>query len=348
MKDEEFFSLAVKYLSREASLKEREHLISLLKQKKYSATFDNIKETWLKAGKIEQPVKFDMRKGINLLTNKIRNHIPSFRWDEEENHMQFFLYRSPYFKIAASIAFIVITAAVFFTVINLKPESDSIAWNEKKTAMGEHIIFNLLDGTRITLNAGSKLKYPVHFGDKSREVHLEGEAYFEVTHSDKTPFIVHAGNITAIDLGTKFNVKSFADEDKIIVSLEEGKVEVATNKDGVKKENTVLAPAQQLIYDKEKEISSIDEFDIVKTTGWKDNILIFDDEPLSVVLASLERHYGVKLEVADESLIKKPIKANFRNESFWTVVKVIEKATGLKYTINKGNDELNKIVFYQK
>ncbi|MBN1397721.1 MAG: FecR domain-containing protein [Bacteroidetes bacterium] len=348
MKDEEFFALATKYLSREASLKEREHLISLLKQKKYSATFDIIKETWLKSGKIEQPVEFDIRKGINLLTDKIRNHIPSFRWDEEEKHKQFFSYRNPYFRIAASIAFIVFTAAVLFTVINLKPESDSIVWNEKKTSMGEHIIFNLLDGTRITLNAGSKLMYPVHFGEESREVHLEGEAYFEITHSDKTPFVVYAGNVKAIDLGTKFNVKAFPNENNVIVSLEEGKVEVSLKKIDTMKENAVLLPAQQLIYDKEEESSSIDEFDILKTTGWKDNILIFDDEPLSAVLVSLERHYGVKFEVADESLIEKPIKADFRNESFWTVVKVIEKATGLKYTISKENDELNKIVFYQK
>ena len=67
-----------------------------------------------------------------------------------------------------------------------------MAWNETKTVMGEKIIVTLLDGTKITLNADSKLKYPMHFEGESREVCLEGEAYFEVHQDINKPFVVHA------------------------------------------------------------------------------------------------------------------------------------------------------------
>jgi ferric-dicitrate binding protein FerR (iron transport regulator) len=228
----------------------------------------------------------------------------------------------------------------------LKQKSVSIAWNEKRTAMGEKIIVTLLDGTKITLDADSRLKYPVHFGEASREVSLEGEAYFEVTHDAHKPFVVHTANISTTDLGTKFNINAFPDEENIIISLEEGKVKVSTSETGAKKEDVVLAPTQQLIYNKEKETNNVEQFDLQKAIGWKDNILIFENEPLSKVLISLERSFGVKFELANQSFAHSIIKANFKNESLWTVIKVIEKATGLKYTAIKENNELKKIVFY--
>ena len=130
--------------------------------------------------------------------------------------------------------------------------------------------------------------------------------------------------------------------------LEEGKVEVSTNKSSAKKEDVVLSPKQQLVYNKENETNTIEEFDLQKVIGWKDNILVFDNEPLSKVLVPLERYFGVKFEIADQSLANRTIKANFKNESFWTVVNVLEKATGLTYKTSKENNEFKKVVFYKK
>jgi ferric-dicitrate binding protein FerR (iron transport regulator) len=152
--------------------------------------------------------------------------------------------------------------------------------------------------------------------------------------------------VTTTDLGTKFNINAFPDEENIIVSLEEGKVEVSTSGSRKMKEEIILTTAQQLTYNKDKGTNKIEQFDLQKAVGWKDNILVFDNEPLSKILLPLERYFGVKFELADQSLANRTVKANFRNESFWTVVKVIEKATGLSYKTNKENNELKKIVFY--
>jgi ferric-dicitrate binding protein FerR (iron transport regulator) len=349
MNKELFMKLVTRYLSRETSIDETEHLNLLLKQKRYSTLFNAINEKWAKAGNRESYSEYNTERGLNLLTAKIRKYNTSFQWKKEVKQKYLFYSQPVYLRIAASfVALIILTASIFFISGILKQRSDSIAWNEKRTVMGEKIIVTLLDGTRITLNADSKLKYPVRFGEESREVYLDGEAYFEVTHDAHKSFVVHTGHVSTIDLGTKFNVKAFPNEENIIVSLEEGKVEVSTNESSVKKENAVLVPTQQLIYDKEKEASRIDTFDFQKVIGWKDNILIFDDQPLSDVLISLERYFGVKFEVVNQSLARRPIKANFRNESFWTVVKVIEKATGLTYTTIRENNELKKIVFYER
>jgi ferric-dicitrate binding protein FerR (iron transport regulator) len=349
MNKELFMKLVTRYLSREASVDEIERLNLLLKQEKYSTLFDIISEQWAKAGKRESFSEYNTERGLKLLTAKIKKHNPSFQWEKEVKQKYFFLYNPRHLRIAASVAFLIILATSAFFITNiLKQRSVSSAWNEKKTVMGEKIIVTLLDGTKITLNADSKLKYPLRFGEESREVYLDGEAYFEITHDANKPFVVHTGDVLTTDLGTKFNVCAFPNEESITVSLEEGKVEVSTGTSGAKKSDVFLTPTQQLIYSKEEGTSNIKPFDSQKAIGWKDNILVFDNEPLSKVLVPLERYFGVKFEIADQSLANRTIKANFRNESFWTVVKVLEKATGLTYKTSKENNELKKIVFYEK
>ena len=349
MNEELFITLVTRYLSREVSVDEIEQLNSLLKQKKYSTLFNAIKEKWIEAEHGESSFEYNPERGLTLLTAKIRTYNPSFQWEKKVKQKYLFPYQPRSLRIAASIAFLfVLVTGAFFVVNVLKQKSVAITWNEKKTVMGEKSIVTLLDGTKITLNADSKLKYPVRFGEESREVSLEGEAYFEVTHDAKKPFVVHTGRVSTTDLGTKFNVYAFPNEENIIVSLEEGKVEVSTNKSSAKKEDVVLSPKQQLVYNKENETNTIEEFDLQKVIGWKDNILVFDNEPLSKVLVPLERYFGVKFEIADQSLANRNIKANFKNESFWTVVNVLEKATGLTYKTSKENNEFKKVVFYKK
>ena len=349
MKKEDFYVLAAKYFSKEASADELAQLNVLLQQRKYSALFKSISVRWEMAGRTDSLSEFNRESAFYVLTAKIRKHEPSFRWEKEAIHRGGFYTQPMFLRIAASFALIIVLAAgALFLVPALKQKQSSIAWNEKKTVMGEKSIVTLLDGTNITLNADSKLSYPVRFGEDLREVSLEGEAYFEVIHDDAKPFIVHAGGVTTIDRGTKFNIHAFPHEDDIVVSLEEGKVEVSTINDGKRKEDVMLAPAQQWTYSKEHETDKIEPCDVQKAVGWKDNILIFDNEPLSKILVPLERYFGVKFEVADRALARRTIKANFKNESLWTVVKVIEKATGLSYKTDQEHNELKKIVFYEQ
>jgi ferric-dicitrate binding protein FerR (iron transport regulator) len=351
MTEENFFLLATKYISQEASVEEIDQLHSLMKQKKYADMFNRISKKWKDAGEQESSQNFNIEKGFQLLSSKIRASDSSFQWEKKRTPDYTMIFQFQSFRIAASIAALIFLIAGGLFVSHLsKQKSDTTAWNEKKTVMGEKVILTLFDGTKVTLNADSKMKYPVRFGEDLREVILEGEAYFEVTHDDTKPFIVHAAGVTTTDLGTKFNIKAFPGEKNVTVSLEEGKVTVRA---GISESNKdtheiLLAPTQQFVFNKENETSTVETFDPQKASGWKDNILIFDNEPLSNVLLPLERYFGVKFEIANPALANRIVKANFKNESFWTVVKVMEKATGLTYKTDKDNNEIKKIVFYEK
>ena len=154
-------------------------------------------------------------------------------------------------KMAASIIFfIVLATGVLYISGVFNQKKGAVVWYEKITSPGEKSTITLSDGTRFTLNAGSKLRYPKQFNGKTRDIYLKGEAYFEVRHNSKQPFVVHTGNLTTTDLGTKFDVSAYPDNKTISVSLLEGKVKVSMSEKGRIDKVTVLKPKEQLLYDK--------------------------------------------------------------------------------------------------
>jgi transmembrane sensor len=348
MNKKKFIELATRYLSKEASHEEIEQLNNLLMQHEYKTLFNFIDQQWNAGEETKSNNTFDLERGLGKLTSKIKKFEPAFEW-KEKKHSRIFILQPAFLRVAASIAviFTIATAALYIGGV-FNPKQISIAWNEKITVMGEKSIVTLLDGTKITLNADSKLKYPTRFGEESREVYLEGEGYFEVAHNSDKPFVVHTGNISTTDIGTAFNINAFADDKEIEVSLIEGSVKVSTNETGSAKGDIILEPTQQLVYNKENETNKVRTFDDQKAAGWKDNIFVFDNEPLSKVFIELERSFGIKFELTDKSYSSKKIKANFKNESIWTVAEVLKKATGLQYKTIKENNETKKIIFYKK
>lgn len=251
-------------------------------------------------------------------------------------------------KIAASIVLLVGTFSLFLYINGgFNSSTSNITWNEKVTNIGEKSILTFLDGTKVTLNAGSKIKYPTNSDRELREIYLEGEAYFEVAKDPHRPFLVHTQNITTTVLGTSFNVQAFPDENEIMISLVEGNVKVSRTNKNITEDIVQLKPEQQLIYLKKNDISRVENFDYQESAGWKDNIIKFNDEPLLKAFVKLERFYGVKFELDNQSKANLKITANFKDDSFKTVAEVIKKLTGLKYkTITEKNNVIKRIVFY--
>jgi transmembrane sensor len=253
------------------------------------------------------------------------------------------------FRYAAAIAFLIIlsSAVLYFLKIG-REKKQEFTWLEKITEYGQKASIELTDGTKIILNAGSKLKYPEKFIGNQREVFLEGEAYFSVAHDPIKPFIVHTGEVYTTVLGTKFNVKNFDNEQDIAISLIEGKVKVTKETHNEKQTELVLKPMQQIILNKADENQIVGSFDPEEETGWKDNILVFNNVAFEKVLTRLERNFGVKFELKDNSFRNIKIKADFQNESLDTIVKSLAKLTGLQYKTEKNVNSPMKIIFYKK
>ncbi len=292
---------------------------------------------------IEQLEKDKIQPDINFQPDfdKIRNKITV------GNPQRMKFRRKPVYSIAASIAIFIIMSAYAIYLLGVFDAPEKITWNEKITKLGQKSILTLLDGTRITLNAGSKLMYPTKFGKEIREVRLEGEAYFEVTSNPQKPFIVKSGEVTTTVLGTKFNIKAYPGETDIKVALLEGKVKVS-KKVKNDSEDIFLLPKQQLVYNRNTKKERISEFDPRKIIGWRNNVLVFENEKLSEILTTLERAFGIKLEIKDKKAAQKRISADFEDESFWAIIEVIKYLTGLKTESIIKNNELKKVIFYKR
>lgn len=168
--------------------------------------------------------------------------------------------------------------------------SAAIAYNTIITPRAGQYQLVLQDGTKVWLNADSRLHYPVQFNGKERRVELEGEAYFEVVHNSAMPFKVVTGEVTTTDLGTHFNIKAYNDDDKIATTLLQGSVNVNDELTGQTK---LLVPGKQARITKGNGVISIANAPIEEVVAWKNGYFIFDNEDIRSVMKLISRWYDV-------------------------------------------------------
>ncbi|SEW54792.1 FecR family protein [Chitinophaga arvensicola] len=195
----------------------------------------------------------------------------------------------------------------------------------------------LEDGSTIELNAGSKVRYPLHFGENSRSISLEeGEAFFTVAADPARKFSVNTGELTTTALGTSFNIRAYAREHKVIVALVTGKVKVdQLNQSSQSAPSQILLPGEQLSYDRvslspvKTAFSKAEE-----VNGWKQGYLIFKDAPYNEIVTGIENRYGVTV-INESDKTAWNYNGSFKNESLKDVMDIICLAKSLSYTIKK-------------
>ena len=166
------------------------------------------------------------------------------------------------------------------------------------TAKGERTQIVFQDGSRVSLNAGTTLRYPVKFGLWKREMWLDGEAYFEVSSNSSRPFVLDIGGASVHVKGTSFNVCAYSDDDEAIVTLDEGRVEVKTAK-----EECDMQPSEQVIFDRrDGSLVKIDDSAPSRASAWRTNTIVLDHAGMHDVLKKLERWYAVEFDVSDEAV----------------------------------------------
>lgn len=172
--------------------------------------------------------------------------------------------------------------------------ADPHAVNKLSTARGESYQLRLPDGTMVWLNAATSITYPVSFSrSTSREVDLNGEAYFEVAADKKRPFLVKTKHQKIRVLGTHFNVKAYTDEADVKTTLMEGSVKLSG--EGIKND-LLLKPGEQAISTAES--TKIDVADIDQAMDWKNEEFIFQSEPLESLMKRVSRWYNVEVDYA--------------------------------------------------
>ena len=208
-------------------------------------------------------------------------------------------------KANSSIAFDVVNDQVIVndSVIQLGTEISS-GKNEIKTfelviPYGKKSDLLLADGTRVWLNAGSRLAFPSSFTKDTREVFLEGEAFFDVVTNESQPFVVTTQFLAVKVLGTKFNISAYQSDYTIETILLEGEVLVRKTKAfGLLKEDIVMKPNQRVSFDKADKIMELEELKNAEAlTAWTRGWLEYQKESLASVLHKVERYFNIELKL---------------------------------------------------
>ena len=204
---------------------------------------------------------------------------------------------------------------------------------EVKTNPGMTTSLTLSDGTVVFLNSESRLTYPSHFNGDTRNVTLQGEAYFEVSKDPKHPFIVQTETIDVQVLGTHFNVDAYHDNPDIKTTLLSGSVAVSNKSKSVR---MVLKPNEIAIYNKvEEKLTRKVLKNAEDEISWRQGEFIFDDLPLQEIARELSNSFGATIQIADTTLQNYRITARFRDgEDLATILSVLHNAGYFNYSQN--------------
>ncbi|MBN2775703.1 MAG: FecR family protein [Prolixibacteraceae bacterium] len=215
--------------------------------------------------------------------------------------------------------------------LNKKNKGKVPEMNNLVIPYGNRSVITLADGSRVWLNAGSRLIYPSEFLNKKREVFLVGEAYFEVKKNETQPFVVKTNDIEVNVLGTKFNVSAYPEDYAVQTVLAEGKVEINLMSEGKLNNQVNLIPGQMAYYNKKTKDTRIYNVEVEEYTLWTQGLFSFSNTDFNRIVKKLERFYNIHFQFDD------PLKGTIQitgkldvNQERTEVLEYLTKLTGLK------------------
>lgn len=351
MNNNRFLELLAKKKSGVITLSEKAELDRYLENNEDDAAVSHLLDDWYNVTySFSQSCEQDtVQKILNRLNNKI---------DAQQKQEHKLKGRNLWIKISAiAAAFIIGFFGYLYYITSDIPVTKSP--NIVSTKKGSKSSIVLPDGTKVWINADTRLSYDESTWGSARDVQLEGEAYFDVVKDIKRPFTVHTNTMDVKVTGTAFNVRAYANEKRTETTLIRGSVEVSLKKKEGKK--IILTPNDKLVVpnsyvqsapEKEKLKQPDSEaiqlltikaniVDSVKETQWTKNRLVFEKETFSDIIPVLERWYDVKIDLKKSALSGKTFSGTFENDSLEDVLESFKFSLGFNYAVQK-----NKIIIY--
>ena len=236
------------------------------------------------------------------------------------------------------IIFLFLVFSVVLTIYKFQNTSEKdqgvISYNYviKENPSGQKSQIMLPDGTKVWLNADSKLTFPEKFNDSVRFVELTGEAFFDVAEDTSRSFSVKTGEISTTALGTSFNISAFNPEENVKVCLVTGKVKVSHPNAA----DTLIFLEEGLAveFSESFKLSKVFKFDINRTLAWKNGTIIFEDDSFDEFIQKIERWYGVEVTTYGTAAQDWDLNAEFSNTYLKNILDNVSYAKDFKYELN--------------
>lgn len=231
-------------------------------------------------------------------------------------------------EILKVAAVFLITAGIGLYFLNGERNKLLALTNTISVPAGQRVNVTLPDGTKVCINSLSELQYPAFFTGKKREVKLKGEAFFDVTHNEKMPFIVETKKYNVEVLGTAFDVEAYPDRKEFSTSLIRGKVKVISNK--YPQKEIILYPNEQ-VYTANNNLN-VREIPDMGAFNWRDGILSFNGDSFLKLTDKIEKCYDLKIVINKCPAPQKEFFGKIRiSDGIDHVLRVLQKNTQFTY-----------------
>jgi transmembrane sensor len=313
------YHLLGKYLSGEATPEEAITVDEWLHLPANKKQFDEIEKIW------------------NGLPGDTRHQLPDrmAAWNElqpllpvkrKANVVRLFSRRN---MVAAGVLVVIVGALWFFTKMNGKTTDDKewMAFGPVFTILRD----SLPDGSNIVLQQNSVLRYSKDFNNSSRDLQLQGEAYFNVAHNEEKPFIIEVGNLKIRVIGTAFNVKQTTNPATVEVQVKSGLVKMYTSKNELN-----IAKGQTGIYVENQDAFTLKDTINVNSISYATREFSFYNMHLADVIAHLQHAYGVAIEVKNKKILNCMLTGYYAEPEVGNILQVIAVTFKLNYT-KEGN-----------
>lgn len=348
------YSLLARYLSGDCTNREDEIIKQWISEDPQNKKrMEEFKQIWNASGRTEGTSKVDF--GVDGEWDKLKDRLRkegelSFERDKHSvdiDKLQTFSARSSTRQLLRIAAVLLIAGLMgifsyqYWSQPQLESEEQSL--REISTEKAQRANSTLGDGTRVLLNADSKMTLPSEFASDVREVFLEGEAYFDVASNPEKPFVIHSGASTIRVLGTSFSVRSYPEDEGVRVVVRKGRISFEA--EGAKAMEKAILTANELgrysIKSNQIETQQVDDMELY--LSWREGYLKFRETPMHQVAIELERRYGIEVAFRHPAVKEKSLTALLKSRSIRNVLDVIAMSLNVEYEL-----ENNKVIFYQE
>ncbi|MCW0484220.1 FecR family protein [Gaoshiqia sediminis] len=324
--------LILKCLQGEGTSGENEQVWEWLKSSSENFRhYEQMRDVWIASGMVRNLSESE----IDRRFERVRNRIGAGKKGKKSFYTVVPIRQLPeWLKYAAVFIFAFLLGAVLLELYyGTSKSANQSPQYVVEAPFGAKINMSLADGTKVWLNAGSRLTYSDAYNEKSRRVSLSGEGYFEVAKNRRMPFYVEADGVEIKAIGTAFNVKAYPDEDLVETTLVEGKVAVSQGR-----KEYVLDPKQQISLYRNHDAGNISD-EILKNintnlhTSWRGKRWIFAGESMGDFARKLERRYDVHITISDSRLADYKLTGSIEQQTLDQLLNALRLTVPLSYRI---------------
>ncbi|NMA73753.1 MAG: DUF4974 domain-containing protein [Bacteroidales bacterium] len=229
-------------------------------------------------------------------------------------------------NVAAILLPVVLMVGVYFY-----SQTQEVDYLTVSAGMGEKAGLSLPDGSKISINSGSKVIYSTAYNKEERILELHGEGYFEISPNPSKPFIVQCGDIKVKVLGTVFGINAYDDDSTISVVLNSGKVEFISPR-----ESLIMQPNDRVTYNRDTQQIHTEKVNAEDYMDWRQNRIRFENETLEHIMKVISRMHNTDIVFDDTQLAQQKFTGTINNVSVQSALKALSLTAPIRYEVRNG------------